>query len=286
MRVVRVLLIAVVSALGLAGCGETEGNPPAAALGDPAPGAGSGAALGQAGEAPVQQGGTGGRSGGTGGLGGNPGASTPGPLEECEQFCETLEYRLPRALCEDWNRPGWDPEFCHVGNTSDCSDYCAAVYGTVSPQCAAMLPAVIRCVAPTYATITVPRLSECWLEDCRDLLFTMTSACYGLRQQLEAARAAWSANGITDYELRYDSDGESQATVEVRAGAAPSVTPDGSTAWTVPELFDEVERLLGTPSVAPGATYDAELGYVMSLIREQDCDPAQVVSGVDVTPLP
>jgi len=219
-----------------------------------------------------------------GSAGSTPAGSTPpGALEECEQYCKTLYYRLPQALCEDWHRTGWQPQFCHLPYSDDCSDYCTTIYNGVSPACAATLPAAIRCVAPDYQRQGVP--TQCWLEECRDPLFTMTAACYGLREQLDAARAAWSARGLVDYQLSYNG-GDGKAVVAVRGGAQPTVTPAGATPWTVPQLFDEVERLLATPGVAPGATYDAALGYVTQLESNQVCDFSVIVSGIEVAPPP
>src|SRR3954468_4847101 len=55
---------------------------------------------------------------------------------ECERYCETLSFRLPGALCEDWSRIGLDSEFCYLaGPTETCADYCNSVYETVSPAC-------------------------------------------------------------------------------------------------------------------------------------------------------
>jgi hypothetical protein len=113
----------------------------------------------------------------------------------------------------------------------------------------------------------------------------MTSACYGLREKLVAARALWAASGIGDYRLGYGADG-GRVEVLVRAGSEPAVTPPGAFAWTVPALFDEVERYLSEPGVAPDATYDAQLGYVAQLTRQEGCEPwAQGVAGVEVEPL-
>ena len=217
------------------------------------------------------------------GAAGQGGAPEPTPVEQCNTYCEGLQYRLPAALCEDWNGPGWEPEFCGVDSTS-CADYCDTLYETVSPECALTLPPVIRCVAPTYADSGLP-IEACWLRDCRHHLYTMTSACYGLREKLVAARALWAASGIGDYRLSYGADGE-QVEVLVRAGSEPTVTPPGAFAWTVAALFDEVERYLSEPGVAPDATYDQQLGYVVQLRRQEGCDPwPQAVSGVEVEPL-
>lgn len=207
------------------------------------------------------------------------------PVAECEQFCEALAYRLPGALCEDWNRPGWEPAFCNVSGRLSCADYCGNVYETVSPACADTLPPVIRCVAPTYASVAPPSLGECWLEDCRDQLYTMTSACYGLREKLTSARATWAASGVSDYQLQYDWNG-AKAEVTVRVGSEPVVTPPDAVAWTVLKLFDEVERYLDTPGVAPGVTYHPVLGYALELTRQQGCaDPADGVFGIEVAPV-
>jgi hypothetical protein len=209
-------------------------------------------------------------------------------VTDCTQYCENLNYRLPGALCEDWNREGWEPEFCGMEfNIRSCPDYCRSVYETVSPACAATLPPVIHCVAPTYALPSPPSLDQCWLGECRHQLYTMTSACYGLREQLEAARATWEAAGLAEYRLLYSWGADTKAEVLVQAGGKLVVTPPEATAWTVPQLFDEVQRYLDGPGTAPQARYDAELGYPLSVVRLQSCsEPSEGVTGIEVTPLP
>src|SRR4051812_9164961 len=50
---------------------------------------------------------------GSSGLAGSGGLSQVQPaIAECQNYCQTLGYLLPGALCEDWNRPEWDPSFC------------------------------------------------------------------------------------------------------------------------------------------------------------------------------
>jgi hypothetical protein len=64
------------------------------------------------------------------------------------------------------------------------------------------------------------------------------------------------------------------------------VTPAEATVWTVPKLFDEVERSLQQPGSAPVVTYDADLGHVVDLVREEGCDGgSSVVRGAAVAPL-
>lgn len=221
---------------------------------------------------------------------GAPGTGAPGKsslqtaVAECEQFCETQPYRLPGALCEDWNRPGWDPEFCQLsGETESCADYCSMVYQTVNPACAAVLPAAIRCVAPTYASLTLP--AQCWLHECRNELYTMTSACYGLQRQLAAARATWAASGVSDYELDYVIDAGSEVRVVVNGSNPPVVTPAHASAWTVPLLFDAVEHDLQSPGVTPSVAYDPALGYVVSLALLQGCEQPSTLQVLAVVPL-
>jgi len=233
--------------------------------------------------------GTSANSGGESGLTATGGVSQrQSAVAECQHYCETLDYLLPQALCEDWNRPEWDPPFCGVGQAmprTSCADYCTKVYEALTPECAARLPPVIRCVAPTYASGVLPPPNSCWLGDCRAQLFSMTSACYGLQERLAAARATWQASGVVDYQLSYDWK-DSKAQVVVRAGSEAAVTPANAIAWTVPKVFDEVERSLHEPGVAPSVTYDVDLGYVVSLARQQGCAGASAqVSGIEVAPL-
>lgn len=261
-------MLGLMALLGSAACGNTKRDPAGwmAVAGGAAGAAGTSTSAGVAGEG---------------------GAAEPvSPVTECNRYCEALPYRLPAALCEDWNRPGWEPQFCGLGNRS-CADYCDTLYKTVSPECAATLPPVVRCVAPTYSSLAaVPTLDECWLRECRDQLYTMTSACYGLREKLDAARALWEQSGVAEYRLSYDAGGSEKVEVLVRAGSEPAVTPPGAFAWTVPKLLDEVERYLNEPGVAPDAIYDEQLGYVVRLARLQGCDLlGQVVGGVEVEPL-
>jgi hypothetical protein len=275
----RALLLGIV-ALALAGaCGQTaRDRPESSAVG------GAGAGGSAAGATP---GGAGaGQIAGSGGAGGALPALSD--VERCEQYCETLAYRLPGAFCEDWNGEGWEPEFCGVQLNMSCADYCTKVYETVSPACAATLLPAIRCVAPTYANIAPPRVDpDCWLRDCRDPLYTMTSACYGLREKLAAARARWDASGIVEYQLQFYWGVDVRAQVLVQVGSEPTVTPPDAPAWTVPKLFDEVQRILDGPGTAPAATYHADLGYVVELARQQGCleNPDRVMD-VEVTPLP
>jgi len=113
----------------------------------------------------------------------------------------------------------------------------------------------------------------------------MTSACYGLEERLDAARAAWQASGVTDYQLTYDRSGDAKVQVVARTGSEPVVTPTDAFAWTVPKLFDEVERALHDPGVAPVVRYDATLGYVVDLGREEGCNGAtKQVTAVEVAP--
>jgi hypothetical protein len=224
---------------------------------------------------------------GSSGLAGTGGFShVQSAVAECQHYCETLYYQLPHALCEDWNRPEWDPQFCRpVGPTNSCADSCTEVYEDVTPECAARLQPAIRCVAPTYANVSLPAPSACWLGDCRAQLFSMTSACYGLKERLAAARATWEASRVTDYQLTYYRSGDARGQVVVRSGSEPVVTPADAFAWTVPKLFDEVERTLQEPGVAPSVSYDANLGYVVDLAREEGCAGATPqVTGVEVAP--
>jgi hypothetical protein len=276
-------MMAVVALAGA--CGETKRSASAPiAMADAGAGgvdssAAGGARQGGAGAGGAGAGGAGGSN--AGGALGNAGSGQFGSgagggasflraaVEECTTACQTLAYRLPAALCEDWNRPGWAPEFCGL-NAGPCPDYCERVYATVSPACAEVLPAALRCVAPTYATAVV-NIPICWLEECRNQLYTMTSACYGLRERLAAARATWEASGVVDYDLEYTQN-NAKVKVLVRAGRAPAVTPATATPWTVANLFAEVDHLLNTRTVTAGVTYDVQLGYVIDLAREQGCD--------------
>lgn len=77
-----------------------------------------------------------------------------------------------------------------------------------------------------------------------------------------------------------------KAQVVVRAGSEPAVTPADAIAWTVPKLFDEVERYLNEPGVAPSVSYEGDLGYVVDLVRQEGCRGDYVrVRGTEVAPL-
>jgi hypothetical protein len=220
----------------------------------------------------------------TAGAAGTGGAfPTESAVTECEQYCETPYNRLPQALCEDWNRTGWEPPFCDLDTTAPCPYYCGKVYETVTPTCAPLLSAVIRCVAPYYASGT---LSTCWLANCRDELFTMTSACYGLREKLAAARATWQASGVVDYDLAYDLPQGEKAHVAVREGQEPMATPAGEIGWTVPLLFDAADRFLHESGGTADVQYDPNLGYVIALRYRWGCEGSFTqASGVEVAPL-
>lgn len=283
---VRVWL-AIVAIIAASACGRTEREPlgpialsGASTGGATANGASSGGLTGSSGLA-----GTGGLVGASGltGMGGS--SQVQSAVSECELYCETLDYRLPQALCEDWNRTGWEPPFCHLDPSAPCADYCRDVYEALSPTCAELLQPVIRCIAPIYASGVI---SPCWLGECRYQLFSMTSACYGLQEKLAAARATWEASGVVDYDLTYDwgGGGDAKALVVVRAGRDPVVTPAVATGWTVPRLFDEVERSLHQAGGTPFVTYDADLGYVVDSARQEGCsENFSLVRGVAVAPL-
>jgi hypothetical protein len=279
-------LFGIIVILGASACGETERSP--AGFLTPKPlgaggAAGTAGAFGASGAAPLAGAAP---VAGTGGAIAKPEFNVSAAVDECIQYCEKLPYRLPLALCEDWNHPPWNPQFCHHDFAGPCPDYCNQLYGVVSLPCAETLPPVIRCVAPTYEKTSVDLSADCWLKDCRDQLFTMTSACYGLREQLDAARATWEASGIVDYDLQYDLGAGTPVHVQVRAGADPAVTPADATPWTVAQLFDGVERYLAAPSMAPTATYDPDLGYPTYLGHYQGCSSAiGDVGGVTVAPL-
>jgi hypothetical protein len=204
-------------------------------------------------------------------------------VAECQRFCEMPYNRLPQALCEDWNRPGWEPPFCQLDPTAPCADYCSQVYQGLSPECAAALQPAIRCVAPEYAKGVI---TACWLADCRDLLYTMTSACYGLQEKLAAARATWQASRVVDYDLSYDREDGVKVHVAVRANQEPVAMPAGSVAWTVPTLFDKVDQYLHQFGFAPDVQYDANLGYVVEVVARLRCDESlDRVRGIQVAPL-
>lgn len=270
---VRVFLVGLGALCALSACGETERAPKTSAAGGSA---GSGAVAQPAGE------------GGVAGEGPGEAAPFATAIAECVHYCETLDYILPHALCEDWHLPEWDPQFCHLRPTMGCSDYCTAVYETVQPTCAPTLPPVIRCVSSTYERAALPSAGECWLEDCRDLLFTMTSACYGLREKLAAARATWEASGVANYDLQYPVSDNAMAKVVVRAGSEPTVTPPGAVPWTVPKLFDQVESNLNAPGGTAKAAYDPTLGYVVFVGRQQGCSEyvTDALGEIVVTPQP
>jgi hypothetical protein len=276
---VRVLVLGLVSLFVVGACGETEREPHASSAFAGTSTGGTSANLAGSATAAPQAGTT--AAGGAGGT-----SALTNAIAECVHYCDTLEYNLPTALCEDWNRPGWDPEFCHLDPGTSCNDYCTTVYETVQPDCARTLPAVIRCIAPTYQGVGVPAASECWLEDCRSQLFNMTSACYGLREKLAAARATWAASGVTDYELQYSLSQGMTAKVAVRSGSEPTVTPPDAIVWTVPELFDHVESYLNQLDTTAKAEYDPTLGYVVSVVGLQGCtESPNGVGEVVVTPL-
>lgn len=280
---VRVLVAGLACLLVLSACGETAHDPQTSSVvAGSSAGGSAGSSSANAGAA--QQAG----SVGVGGASAGATSAATAAVAECVRYCDTLEYLLPAALCEDWNRPGWDPEFCHVGPSMGCSDYCTQVFESVKPACAETLPAVMRCVSPTYASLGVPPADLCWLKDCRDQLFTMTSACYGLREKLAAARATWEASGISDYELTYPFGDGVTVRVVVHAGSEPTVTPPNFVGWTVPKLFNEVERYLDQPGKTAKAEYDPKLGYVVALGVQSGCEeyPVGVASQVVVTPLP
>ena len=208
-------------------------------------------------------------------------------VADCARYCESVRpFRLPGALCEDWNQPGWHPEFCYLtGQAESCADYCGLVYQNVTPACAAVLPAVIRCVAPIYANLTVLPAGQCWLSQCRPELIKMTSVCYGLPGQLAAARTTWAQSRRVDYELDYISETGTEARVTVRAGSVTEVTPASAFAWTVPLLFDAVESELGSPDVVPTVSYDPTFGYVTSLGLLQGCEERPILRVVTLSPL-
>jgi hypothetical protein len=280
-------LLGIVALVGASACGQTERDLPSWATRSGAPGVAGIAGVGSVAWGGAGSGGASAAGASSGGLAGTGGSSALSEaVAECEHYCETLTYKLPTALCEDWHRPQWDPQFCHlVGPFPTCADYCREVYDTVTPECAPTLAPVIRCVSHTYASVSVPT-GECWLKDCRDLLFTMTSACYGLQEKLAAARATWAASGIVDYQLQYDLGIDLKAQVVVRAGSDPVVTPADAVAWTVPKLFDAVEGALTQPGVAPDPVYDADLGYVVGWRLLVGCvEGSGGASGIEVTPL-
>jgi hypothetical protein len=246
---------------------------------------GAGAGAGAGGRGAGFAGGT--SSGGSGGLtgAGVAGGVSPVPpaVAECEQYCETMSYRLPQALCEDWRTPEWEPPFCKVDTAQSCTDYCNEVYDGLTSECAALLRPVIRCVAPIYAAGVI---SPCWLAECRPELYSLTSACYGLEEKLAAARAAWQASGVVDYQLTYASSNDLNVRVVVRAGSQPTVAPVNATAWTVPQLFEEVERYLREPGLTPYVTYHADLGHVVDLSLMQGCAEASpLLYNAEVAPL-
>lgn len=282
----RAGLLGIVALVGASACGETERSPHgfltpkqlgAGGAAGAAGVAGASGAAALAGMAPVA---------GAAGSIAKPEFDVGAAVDECIQYCEALPYRLPSALCEDWNHPPWNPQFCHRDLPGPCLDYCNELYGVVSPDCAETLPAVIRCVAPQYESTSINVSSDCWLKDCRDPLFTMTSACYGLREQLDAARSVWGASGIVEYDLQYDLGDGAVIRVEVRAGADPVVTPVDATPWTVPGLFDRVETYLEAPGMAPSVAYDPALGFPTYVGHYQGCNsPYDDVQGVTVAPL-
>jgi hypothetical protein len=265
--------LGVVAALAVAGCGQTEhGTTGAGPAGEDSGGAGSGgsASLGAAGGAGVS------------GLAGMGSFSQQSAVDECQRYCELPINRLPQALCEDWNKSAWDPPFCDLDPSKPCAEYCNDVYQTVTPQCAALLAPVIRCVAPVYAS---GELKPCFLSECYRELSALTSACYGLQKTLAEARATWQASGVVDYQLTY-SRPSVEAEVTVRAGLEPMVTPANATALTVPLLFDLVDHYLDGSVGYPTITYDADLGYVRSLSIFQGCQQSfDEVSAVEVAPL-
>jgi len=264
----RLLTLVTAALLGAVACGDTERDPPLVP-----------------GVATSGSGGTslGGAGAGMGGGAGEP-AEPPG-VSQCQGYCDALPYELPRALCEDWNYLDTPAEFCLDEQAPSCDEQCEVLYETVSPACAAALPAAIDCVAPTYEDISAHPPMPCWLEECRAELYDLSSACYGLREGLEAARATWEASGVSSYELRYVEGLRGEVVVTVDTSGEASVTPSNATAWTVPVLFDEVERILDTPGMAPQVEYDDELGYVAVLQQDQGCEPRLLVGGVAVTPL-
>jgi hypothetical protein len=157
------------------------------------------------------------------------------------------------------------------------------VYQTVSPECAALLEPAIRCVAPVYAS---GALTPCWLGECYPELAALASGCYGLKEQLAAARARWQATGVVDYRLRYDLRADEKAEIVVLGGLVTAVTPADAFAWTVPLLFDLVDHDLVQPGGIPRVTYDADLGYVVESSRLERCSHnVPLVSGVEVAPL-
>ena len=268
-------LLALIAATA---CGQTERKTASMTTG-------SGGEDGSGGEGGGGSGGSSSSGGDAGGVVSTGGSSpTPSAVAECQKYCEMPSNRLPQALCEDWNRRGWEPPFCQLDPAAPCADYCSQVYETVSPACGAALQAVIPCVAPYYAKGVIT--PSCWLADCRYLLFTMTSACYGLQEKLAAARATWQASGVVEYDLAYDQQDGMKAHVAVRANKEPEVTPTGAFAWTVPKLFDNVEYYLHQPGVAPDVNYDTDLGYVLNVVVRHGCDETfGRVSGIQVAPL-
>lgn len=271
--------LGIVALVAAAACGQTEHGPLRPVMTGPAAAGEGVGGTASSGSATVGDPGDAGGNGlaGMGGL-----APVQSAVAECQRYCETLNYRLPQALCEDWNDPAWDPPYCHMDPMTSCGEYCTEVYQTVTPQCAALLAPVIRCVAPVYAS---GELSTCFLGECHKELFALTSACYGLQKTLAEARATWQASSVVDYQLTY-SQFNMKAQVVVRDGLEPVATPSNANPWTVPKLFDAVDYYLNLAAGYPRITYDAKLGYVVGLSYFEDCDRSEeVVSGVEVTPL-
>lgn len=200
---------------------------------------------------------------------GGSAASLPSEEEQiaevCSRACQrTGSLSLPHVLCEDWQLPFRADgglrlyEFCDpLPMGGDCSSSCESAFAQSSEACAATLAPVVDCVGVFGPYPEPTAAASCLFTPCVNALLDMTSECAGLRQELETARATWTAAGVTAY--RFDYEGSTIAVADgvarVEEGTALSNPP------TVEELFERIEEYLDVPGIAAISQYDEALGY-------------------------
>lgn len=102
-----------------------------------------------------------------------------------------------------------------------------------------------------------------------DLTITDVLVIDTIRAELAAARSAWAAAGITDYDLTYRQSCFCPRTVitsQVRDGVSVAVDVDSAfdfepTVVTVEDLFDEISRALDDGAFGIFAVYHPEFGH-------------------------
>lgn len=193
--------------------------------------------------------------------------------EQCLASCATLRprsFQLPQALCEDWGQPEADAEFCLdiYGERSavprSCEAVCETLYHQVSDRCAAPLAAAIECMTPHYATQGIPDI-EVLLSACQQERANVYSGCYDQHGELARARQRWHHRGSLNYNVQFTHESGTPHFVEVRDGEVTDASPIGFKAWSIPALFDEIERALDKDGIAPIVSYDPEKGFPIKI---------------------